>query len=67
MKNSPIISIIVPIYNVEKFLPFCIKSIKEQTFTDYECILINDGSTDKSGELCENSCLSDARFKVIHQ
>lgn len=67
MKNNPIISIIVPVYNVEKYLPFCLKSIQNQTFTDFECILINDGSTDSSGIICDNISKEDSRFKVIHQ
>ncbi len=68
MENKqPIISIIVPVYNVEEYLPSCLKSIQNQTFTDFECILINDGSTDESGEICDIICQKDNRFKVIHQ
>ena len=48
-----IISIIVPVYNVEAYLPRCIESILEQTFTEWELLLINDGSTDRSGSICD--------------
>ena len=47
------LSIIVPVYNVEKYVSRCINSILEQTFSDFELILINDGSTDKSGQICD--------------
>ena len=50
--NKPKLSIIVPVYNGEKYLNKCLDSILEQTFADYECILINDGSTDGSKEIC---------------
>ena len=49
----PEISIIVPVYNVEKYLTRCIDSILNQTFTDFELILVDDGSTDKSGVICD--------------
>lgn len=65
--NIPIISIIVPIYNVENYIHYCLKSILNQTFSNYECLLIDDGSTDLSGKLCDNICHKDSRFKVIHQ
>lgn len=65
--NIPIISIIVPIYNVENYIVYCLKSILNQTFSNYECLLIDDGSTDLSGTLCDNICHKDSRFKVIHQ
>lgn len=63
----PTISIIVPIYNVEKYLDKCIKSILEQTFNDFELILINDGSTDKSGDICEYYKEKDKRIKVVNK
>lgn len=49
----PKISIIVPVYNVEKFLPRCLDSILAQTFRDWECLVIDDGSTDSSGAICD--------------
>lgn len=67
MSNNIIISVIVPVYNVEKYLPYCLKSIQNQTFTDFECILIDDGSTDSSGVFCDQFSKEDYRFKVIHQ
>ena len=60
------ISIIVPVFNVEKMLPHCLDSIKAQTFSDFECLLIDDGSTDSSGILCDEYVAFDPRFKVIH-
>lgn len=61
------ISIIVPIYNVEKYLEECIESIINQTYTDFEVILVNDGSKDKSGEICDRYSNIDKRVKVIHK
>lgn len=61
------LSIIVPIYNVDKYLKNCIESILSQTFNDYELILVNDGSTDCSGEICNYYKSIDSRIKVIHQ
>lgn len=63
----PEISIIVPVYKAEQYLDRCIQSILKQTFTDFELILIEDGSPDKSGELCDEWAKRDARIKVIHQ
>lgn len=51
--NSPKVSIIVPVYNVEKYLHRCVDSILLQTFTDFELLLIDDGSTDKSVDICD--------------
>ncbi|WML45812.1 glycosyltransferase [Neobacillus sp. PS3-40] len=61
------ISIIVPIYKVESFLHKCINSILAQTFTDFELILVNDGSPDKCGSICDQYAKTDDRIKVIHK
>ncbi|MBQ2638891.1 glycosyltransferase [Candidatus Saccharibacteria bacterium] len=61
------LSILVPVYNVEKFLTLCLESIKNQSFKDFECLLINDGSTDNSLEILENFAKTDKRFKVINK
>jgi glycosyltransferase involved in cell wall biosynthesis len=66
MKN-PLVSIIVPVYNAENYLDVCIHSILQQSYKNFECILIDDGSTDNSGTLCDKYAASDSRFKVIHQ
>nr|WP_310197805.1 glycosyltransferase [Neobacillus niacini] len=57
---------IVPVYNVENYINRCIDSILAQTFSDFELILIDDGSTDKSGEICDDYALGDSRVKVAH-
>lgn len=62
---KPLISIIIPIYNVEAYLRRCLDSIKNQSFTNFECILINDGSTDSSKKICEEY-LDDSRFVLIN-
>lgn len=61
------ISVIVPIYNVEEYLPTCIKSILNQTYKDLEILLIDDGSTDNSGKICDEYAKQDNRCIVIHQ
>lgn len=65
--EKPTISIIVPVYNVEKYLPECIESILAQTFTDFELILVDDGSPDDCPALCDAAAEKDARVRVIHQ
>ena len=67
VKNMPAVSVIVPVYNVEKYLSRCIDSILAQTFTDFELILVDDGSTDKSGGICDDYKSQDNRIVVIHQ
>lgn len=62
-----LISVIVPIYNVEKFLPMCLDSICNQTYQNLEIICVNDGSTDRCGEICEYYAKRDGRIKVIHK
>lgn len=64
---DPKISVIVPVYNVEKYLHRCIDSILTQTFTDFEVLLINDGSKDRSGEICDEYAKKDSRVKVFHK
>ena len=61
----PKLSILVPVYNVEEFLPLCLETIKNQSFKDFECLLINDGSTDDSLEILKKTAKSDKRFHVI--
>lgn len=61
------ISVIVPVYNVEKYLEECLDSIQDQTYSDIEVILVNDGSTDNSKEICEKYCKQDSRFLLINQ
>ena len=65
--SQPKISIIVPVYKVEQYLHRCLDSIVDQTFTDWECILIDDGSPDNSGKICDEYAEKDRRFKVFHQ
>ena len=60
------ISVIVPVYNAEKGLNICLDSLKKQTYKNFEVILINDGSTDKSGDICDIYTKKDDRFKVVH-
>jgi len=61
------ISVIIPVYNVEKYIEKCINSVLAQTFTNFECILINDGSLDNSGKICDEYAIKDERIKIVHQ
>lgn len=65
--SKNLVSIIVPVYNVEKYIQRCIDSLSNQTYKNLEIILVNDGSTDDSIEICESAALKDQRIKVIHQ
>ncbi|MES2278375.1 MAG: glycosyltransferase [Bacteroidota bacterium] len=67
MSNNPKVSIIVPVYNAQNYIEKCINSIIYQTFDDLEIILINDGSTDLSGQMCDEFAGKDKRIKVFHQ
>ena len=63
----PIISIIIPVYNVELYLKDCLNSILAQSYKDFEVLLINDGSSDKSGNICDEYAVIDNRIRVFHQ
>jgi len=66
-EKTIMVSVIVPIYNVEEYLEECLESIQNQTYTNIEVILVNDGSTDGSREICESYCEKDIRFRLINQ
>lgn len=59
------VTIIVPVYNSEQYLPICVESILKQTFKDFELLLVDDGSTDRSGDLCETYAKQDKRIRTI--
>ena len=67
MKEEPLISVIVPVYNVETFLSRCLESITLQTYQHIEIILVDDGSTDSSGAICDSFVKTESRSSVIHQ
>ena len=67
MHNRPLISVIVPVYNVEAYLDKCIRSIVDQTYKNLEIILVDDGSPDRSGAICDAWAARDSRIRVIHQ
>lgn len=65
--DLPMISIIVPVYNAEKYLGRCVESIRQQTYPNIEILLVDDGSTDGSGLLCDRMAAEDPRIRVFHQ
>ena len=65
--NNDLISVVVPCYNVEKYLEKCVHSIVDQTYTNLEIILVDDGAKDATPELCDKLALTDSRIKVIHK
>lgn len=65
--NTPKVSVIVPVYNAEKYLHRCVDSILSQTFKEFEILLIDDGSKDKSGKICDEYAHKDCRVKVFHK
>ena len=67
MSNNPLITVIVPVYNVEKYLTRCVDSIINQTYKNLEIILVDDGSTDSSPAICDNYAKKDSRINVIHK
>ena len=67
VNNKPFLSIIVPVYNVEQYLPKCLDSILAQTFTDFEVIAVDDGSPDNCGQILNEYAQKDKRIKIIHK
>lgn len=67
MNENPKVSVIVPVFKAEKYLRRCVDSIIAQTFTDWECILVDDGSPDNSGVICDEYVKNDIRIHVIHK
>ena len=65
--RCPLISILVPVYNVELYLEECLESIRQQTYKNFEVILVDDGSNDESPVICDRYAVKDSRFRVIHQ
>ncbi len=61
------VSVIVPAYNCEKYISDCIESLINQTYSDLEILIIDDGSTDKTGSICDDHAENDKRIKVIHK
>lgn len=66
MKEQPLISIIIPVYNAEKYLNACINSVLKQTYSNIEVVLVNDGSKDSSGDICNQYKSKNSRIKVVH-
>ena len=65
--DNPLISVIIPVYNVEKYLRECVDSVLNQTYDNFEIILIDDGSTDSSGKICDEYAYKDASITVVHK
>lgn len=66
-KNEPLISVVIPLYNIESYLDACIDSVVNQSWTNLEIILVDDGSADRSGQICEEWAARDPRIQVIHK
>ncbi len=67
MKYNPLISIIIPVYNMEEYLEECMISVQNQTYKNLDIVLVDDGSKDRSPEMCDNYALKDSRVRVIHK
>ena len=60
------VSVVIPVYNMAKYLPRCFASLQAQTMPDWEALLVDDGSPDNSGEICDEWAAKDGRFRVLH-
>lgn len=67
MEDTPLISVVVPVYGVEEYLPRCVESILDQSYPRLEVLLVDDGSPDRCGEICDRYAALDSRVRVIHQ
>lgn len=67
MKNAPLVSIIIPVYNVEQYIEQCMETVLEQTYPHLDIILVDDGSKDKSPKMCDDYAIQDSRVRVIHK
>ena len=65
--TEPLISIVIPVYNAEKYLRACLDSVLAQTYKNWEAICVNDGSSDNSAQILEEYAAKDARFHIIYQ
>src|SRR5688572_5441508 len=65
-RRDPAVSVVVPAYGVESYLPACLDSLRAQTWATWEAIIVDDGSPDGSGEIAEEYAARDPRFKVVH-
>ena len=66
-KEKPLVSVIIPVYNTQDYLKACIESVQNQTYPNLEILLVDDGSTDQSGALCEEYAAQDERIRVFHK
>lgn len=67
MNNKDLVSVIIPVYNVEEYLPQCLNSVLNQAYKNIEILIVDDGATDASGDICDEYALKDPRIKVIHK